>query len=122
MALKRCTLCRSLYDDRQTFKTNNICPVCAMKLNTTYNKIHDYLKKNGAQKNFNARTLAAEIRADPEEVQTLMDLGWLERDIQTYGGMHSERLDLAEKFAHELVIMKRHNRISTYGGTIYRRD
>ena len=92
-----------------------------MRLVGTYNKAHEYLKANGAEKNFNAKTLAAAIMEDPEEVQTLIDLGWLERDIQTYGGMHSERRDLAEKFAHELVVMKQHRKLNSYGGTIYSR-
>ena len=57
-----------------------------------------------------------------QEVQALVELGYIERDLQTYGkNKKSSRQHLADQFNNELEKMK-HEGVTTYGGIVYSRD
>ena len=55
------------------------------------------------------------------DIQELIELGYLERDLQTYGrDRKASRQDLADAFNQELTKMRK--KVITYGGEKYARD
>lgn len=122
MALRECKVCKTLYDDETYIGTTEICHDCRMRLEGTYGRIHDHIRNRKKIDLHDIQRLAEETGTSPAEMQIILELGWLERDIQTYGGSVSERQKLAEVFAHELQKMiEEHKQIYTYGGKIYSR-
>ena len=102
MALRECKVCKSLYDDETYAGTTEICRDCRMRLEGTYNRIHDYLRDHDTQGKIHAGILARETGTTLAEMAIILELGWLERDIQTYSGTISDRQALAREFAEEL--------------------
>lgn len=121
MSLRECKICKTLYDDTTYIGTTEICHSCRMMLEGTYGRIHNYLKDNAPFERINIERLAQETGTTPAEMEILFNLGWLDRDIQTYSGGHSERSELAEIFRRELEKMIERGKIQTYGGKIYKR-
>ena len=121
MSLRECKICKSLYDDEIYLGTKEICHNCRMRLEGTYSRIHDYLKAHSPQDKIDITELAEYTSTTPEEMKLLLELGWLERDIQTYSYTISDRQILAEEFARELGKMIERKEANTYGGKIYSR-
>ncbi|MBR0150604.1 MAG: hypothetical protein IJP89_04505 [Synergistaceae bacterium] len=121
MSLRECKVCKSLYDDEIYLGTKEICHNCRMRLEGTYNRIHNYLKGHSPQDKIDITELAECTSTTPEEMKLLLELGWLERDIQTYSYTISDRQILAEEFARELSKMIERGKTTTYGGKIYSR-
>ena len=121
MALRECKVCKTLYDDETNIGTTEICHSCRMRLEGTYGRIHSYLKDNAPHTHIDIGRLAAETGTTPAEMQIIFELGWLERDIQTYSGTRSERQELAEEFARELrKMIEEHKKARAYGGAHHR--
>ncbi|MBQ9388624.1 MAG: hypothetical protein IJR27_02090 [Synergistaceae bacterium] len=121
MALRECKVCKSLYDDRTYIGTTEICHNCRMRLEGTYARLHNYLRDSEPQKKINLERLAENTGTTAAEMKIILELGWLERDIQTYSGTVSDRQALAEEFADELGKMIDRKKVRTYGGKIYGR-
>ncbi|MBR1657330.1 MAG: hypothetical protein IJ697_02555 [Synergistaceae bacterium] len=121
MALRECKVCKSLYDDETYAGTTEICHSCRMRLEGTYGRIHNYLRDREPQKKIYIERLAEDTGTTAAEMKIILELGWLERDIQTYSGTISERQALAEEFSRELDKMIERKKAGTYGGKIYAR-
>ena len=121
MSLRECKVCKTLYDDETYIGTTEICHNCRMRLESTYGRIHNYIRDRKTIDTHNIERLAQDTGTTPAELQIILELGWLERDIQTYGGTVSERQKLAEEFARELQKMIDEHKEIYYGGKIYKR-
>ncbi|MBQ3447896.1 MAG: hypothetical protein IJG37_09675 [Synergistaceae bacterium] len=122
MSLRECKVCRTLYDDETYVGTTEICHDCRMRLEGTYGRIHNHIRDSKSIDPHDLQRLADDTGTTPAEMQIIFELGWLERDIQTYGGTVSERQKLAEEFARELQKMIDERKdVYTYGGKIYSR-
>lgn len=121
MALKECKVCKSLYDDKTYIGTTEICHSCRMRLEGTYGRIHNYLRDHEPQPKIDIEHLARDTGTTAAEMKIILELGWLERDFQTYGSALSERQALAGEFENELAKMIERKKIRTYGGKIYGR-
>ena len=117
MALVECKHCRRIYNG---YEGQRICPDCTRKLEEIYGRVHEYMRDN-QDKNFDLETLADEMEISPVDIQALVDLGYIERDLQTYSrDKKGTRQKLAEAINAEAEKLKRN--ITTYGGMIYSRD
>lgn len=117
MALVECKLCRRIYNG---FEGQRICANCIRRLEEIYGHVHEYMRDN-QDKNFDLETLADEMDISPVDIQALVDLGYIERDLQTYSrDKKGTRQKLAEAINAEAEKLKRN--ITTYGGILYARD
>ena len=117
MPLNECKLCRKIYNG---FEGQKICGACVRRLEEIYGRVHEYMRDN-ADKDFDIDTLADEMDISPVDVQALVDLGYIERDLQTYSrDKKGSRQKLAEAINGEVEKLKRN--ITTYGGVLYARD
>lgn len=121
MSLRECKVCKTLYDDETYIGTTEICHSCRMRLEGTYGRIHNYIRERKKINIDDIQRLAEDSGITLAELQIILELGWLERDIQTYSDTVSERQKLAKEFARELRNMiDEHSKIHTYGGANYR--
>ena len=120
MSLRECKVCKTLYDDETYIGTTEICHNCRMRLESTYGRIHNYIRDRKTIDTHNIERLAQDTGTTPAELQIILELGWLERDIQTYTGTISERQKLAKEFEEELAKMTERKKMLTYGGANYR--
>ncbi len=119
MALVKCRLCGMLYDSINIPK-HKICPNCIRRLDELYGHVHEYMRDN-EDENFDIYKLAEAMDLDTADVQALVDLGYIERDLQTYSRKRrGPRGELADKINGEIDKMKR-NKVTTYGGVVYSR-
>ncbi|MBQ7734022.1 MAG: hypothetical protein IJT58_08400, partial [Synergistaceae bacterium] len=85
--------------------------------------------RDNTDEKFDMVQLADLIGADPRDIQELLEMGWLDRDIELYlkknnknnGVIHSPRQVMAQKFGSELDKMKSKSKQTMYGGEIYQR-
>ncbi|MBQ7169217.1 MAG: hypothetical protein IJR63_04880 [Synergistaceae bacterium] len=117
MALRECKVCKSLYDDETFIGVTEICHSCRMRLEGTYGRIHNYIRTT---KDIDIARMMEETKTTPAEMEIILELGWLERDIQTYTGTVTERQKLAKEFAEELAKMIERTKATTYGGVNHR--
>lgn len=117
MSLRECKVCKTLYDDETFIGTTEICHNCRMRLEGTYGRIHNYIREH---RSIDIAKIIYETRTTPAEMEIILELGWLERDIQTYTGTISERQKLAKEFEEELAKMIERKESHTYGGANYR--
>ena len=120
MSWRKCRICQAFYDDRAYYARRGLCYNCMSKLEDISNRVHDYIKTHEIT-NINVHAIAREVKANPEDIENLFELGFLERDIKTYSNVKTERQELAEKFRREMNVMTRQRKITTYGGHIYSR-
>lgn len=71
--------------------------------------------------NFDIEELSDAMDIPARDIQILIELGYLERDIQTYGKDLSPRQKLALELGEEIDRMKARYELTTYGGIIYKR-
>ena len=117
MALVECKLCRRIYNG---VEGQRICGNCIRRLAEIYGHVHEYMRDN-QDKNFDLETLADEMDISPVDIQALVDLGYIERDLQTYiKDKKGSRQKLAEAINAEAEKLKRN--ITTYGGVLYARE
>ena len=117
MPLTECRLCRRIYNG---FEGLRVCGNCIRRLEEIYGRVHEYMRDN-QDKDFDLETLADEMEISPVDIQALVDLGYIERDLQTYSrDKKGSRQKLAEALHAEAEKLKRN--ITTYGGVIYSRD
>ena len=121
MALRECKVCKTLFDDETYAGPSEICHDCRMRLEGTYGRIHNYLRDRYPHRKIDIERVAQETGTTIAEMKIILDLGWLERDIQTYSGTMSDRQILAEEFERELAKMIERKKTRTYGGKFYSR-
>ena len=118
MGLVKCRMCGMLYESGQ--QTYRICRKCQQRLEELYGRVHEYMRDN-EDEDFDIYNLADAMDISTMDVQALVDLGYIERDLQTYSKhKRGSREVLAAKLNNELEKMKKG--ITTYGGMIYSRD
>ena len=118
MGLVKCRLCGMLYESGQ--QTHRICRRCRQRLEELYGRVHEYMRDN-EDEDFDIYNLADAMDISTADVQALVDLGYIERDLQTYSkSKKGSREVLATKLNNELEKMKKE--VTTYGGMIYSRD
>ena len=119
MGLVKCRMCGMLYESgHQTYR---ICRKCQQRLEELYGRVHEYMRDN-EEEDFDIYNLADAMDISTMDVQALVDLGYIERDLQTYSKhKRGSREVLAAKLNNELEKMKREN-VTTYGGVVYARD
>ena len=117
MSFTKCRLCRRVFTEGGR---KSICPSCIRRLDELYGSIHEYMRDHEDEE-FDIHNLAEETDAKPADIQALVDLGYIERDIALYGKKDTDRSRLANAFSRELDKMSR-NRLTTYGGDIYARS
>lgn len=115
--LTECKLCGRVYNG---FDGQKICGDCIRRLEGIYGQVHEYMRDN-QNRDFDLDTLADEMDISPLDVQALVDLGYIERDLQTYSrDKKGSRQKLAEAINVEVEKLRRN--ITTYGGVIYARE
>ena len=115
MALVECKHCRRIYNG---YEGQRICPDCTRKLEEIYGHVHEYMRDN-QDRNFDLETLADEMDISPVDIQALVDLGYIERDLQTYSrDKKGSRQKLAEAIGAEADKLKRN--MSAYSGVYSR--
>lgn len=117
MPLMKCRLCGKIFTDGGR---DNVCPLCLRRLGDLYGEVHEYMRDNEDEE-FDVYKLAEELNVSTADIQALVDLGYIERDLAMYGKNETDRSKLAEAFSAEIDKMNR-NKLTTYGGDIYARD
>ena len=97
-----------------------MCPKCLRRLGDLYAVVHEYLRDN-EDEDFDVYHLADAMDVSPVDIQALIDLGYLERDLGLYGKHETARSRLAHAFTNEIDKMRR-NKLTTYGGQVYARS
>ena len=117
MPLIKCRLCGRIFTHGGK---NNICPLCVRRLEELYGLVHEHMRDN-EDKNFDIYKLADEMGVSTADIQALVDLGYIERDIGLYGKRETQRSKLANAFNSELEKMRR-EKLMFYGGEVYSRE
>ncbi|NLL37761.1 MAG: hypothetical protein GX256_09610 [Fretibacterium sp.] len=125
MALITCRLCGKIF----TAAGGRSCPDCLDRLDKLYPQVREVIRSN-PRTHFNVDTLAEKIGVDIRDVQALVDMGYLDRDLDQsfFTAEDSSRQQLAREFERTLNSMKAESaaRISkgpsTYGQQVYSKD
>ena len=117
MPLMKCRLCGKIYTNGGR---DNVCPICLRRLGDLYGEVHEYMRDNEDEE-FDVYKLAESLGVSTADIQALVDLGYIERDLAMYGKNETDRTKLAQAFSAEIDKMNR-NKLTTYGGDIYARD
>ena len=80
MALNTCKLCRKLFTAESGKAGGKVCPECRQRLDELYSDVRHYLRDHPRDE-FNVEMVADALSADIRDVQELVDLGYLERDL-----------------------------------------
>lgn len=97
MALTSCRLCGKVFSSE--FE-QDICPECAKYIETIYSEAHDYIKQQ--KQGFSAEQIADVTDVNINEIKRLMNLGYFERDMQTYGPRPTQRQKLVMEILEEI--------------------
>ena len=102
MALISCKLCGKIF----TSAGGRTCSACLSRLDELYPRVRDYLRDN-PKMDFNVESLSDELGADIRDVQALVDMGYLARDIGRRADNEAlNRQKLAKEFESSLQQMK----------------
>ncbi len=121
MPLFLCSLCGKVYDPATVTGNKGICHECKNNLDNMYVQIHRVFTRRGEIDSINLQDIAEEAEMNLEDVKLLYELGYFERDMQTYCRIPSARQELAREFNREVDVLREHKKITTYSGTIYKR-
>jgi len=80
MALGTCKLCRKIFTPEHGKVASKICPDCRERLEKLYAEVREYLRDHSKDE-FNVEEVADNLHADIRDVQELVDLGYLDRDV-----------------------------------------
>ena len=102
MPLNPCKLCGKVF----TSAGGRTCPACHARLDELYPRVRKYLRDN-PKVNFNVETIAEDMEADIRDVQSLVDMGYLDRDVgRQTSSEEVKRQKLAKEFEDSLKQMK----------------
>ena len=114
-------MCGKVFNGASMPSSRKICPECLTKLEAMYSELHDYIRRCNGDVLFDPAYLAEATGISIENVKLLIDMGYLERDIQTWSSTPSERSLQAKKFEREIDQIVQERRNTTYGGKVYKR-
>ena len=118
MPLISCKLCGKIF----TSSGGRTCPACHTRLDELYPRVREYLRDN-PKVGFNVETIAEYIDADIRDVQSLVDMGYLDRDVNRQTDAATvQRQKLAKEFEDSLKQMKeasQKTKTVTYGQQRY---
>ena len=102
MPLLPCRLCGKVF----TSSGGRTCPACHARLDELYPRVRQHLRDN-PKKAFNVEMVADAMEVDIRDVQGLVDLGYLDRDIGWQADPETlKRQKLAQEFEASLKQMK----------------
>jgi hypothetical protein len=102
MALQTCKLCGKIFSSAG----GRTCTTCLGRIDELYPLVRDYLRDN-PKIGFNVETLAEEVNADIRYIQALVDMGYLDRDVDRRADQETTaREKLAKEFEASLKQMK----------------
>ena len=102
MPLITCRLCGKIF----TSSGGRTCSACHLRLDELYPRVRQYLRDN-PKVNFNVEMVADALDTDIRDIQSLVDMGYLERDIGTQTDPETARRQkLAQEFESSLKQMK----------------
>ncbi|MBQ7577540.1 MAG: hypothetical protein IJT21_04630 [Synergistaceae bacterium] len=124
--LKSCKLCGKVFNYEGG--PVKVCLDCFRRLEEVYTHSHDYLRDNDDEK-IDFVKLSDAIGADPRDVQELIEMGWLDRELSSYKKNRARRYLEAEELQDALKKVtgssdddeKKKNKRMFYGGEIYQR-
>ena len=115
MPLIECRLCGRVFTHGGR---KNVCPMCLRRLGDLYAEVHEYMRDH-EEEDFDINKLSEWMDISPVDIQALIDLGYLTRDLRDED---EDRRRLAQALSGELAKMdKEHHKLTTYGGAIYSR-
>ncbi len=102
MPLLSCKLCGKIF----TSAGGRTCPACLQRLDGLYPRVRDFLRDN-PKLQFNVETLSAELEVEIRDIQALVDMGYLDRDLaSSTNSQEASKQKLAQEFENSLKQMK----------------
>ena len=102
MPLLSCRHCGKVFNSAG----GRTCPACLNRLEALYPEVRDFLRDH-PKAEFNVETLAEELNVEIRDIQALVDMGYLDRDIKgEYRSEDRHRQKLAKEFEDSLKQMK----------------
>ena len=102
MPLLPCKLCGKLFSS----SGGRTCTACHSRLDELYPRVREHLRDN-PKVAFNVETVAEAMEVDIRDIQGLIDMGYLDRDIGTQTGSEvTRRQQLAKEFEDSLKQMQ----------------
>ena len=115
MNITGCKLCGRIVNAEGT----RICRNCMHRLENVYSQIHNYMRDN-PDETFNIERLSEDLDINPADIQMLIELGYIDREIAENSGRERARRELAGILTNELEDMKK-KKVTSYGGAKYAR-
>ena len=115
MDITGCKLCGRIVNNEWP----RICRNCLHRLDEEYSDIHNYMRDN-PDETFDIERLSEDLDINPADIQMLIELGYIDREIQMKSKTKSEKRKLAGVLANELEDMKK-KKVTSYGGAKYAR-
>lgn len=115
MEITGCKLCGRIVNAEGT----RICRNCMHRLEGVYSNIHNYMRDN-PDETFDIERLAEDLGINPADIQALIELGYIDREIAENSARAKARRELAGILANELEDMKK-KKVTSYGGSKYAR-
>ena len=116
MDITGCKLCGRIVNAEGT----RICRNCMHRLEKEYSEIHNHMRDNQDEA-FDIERLSEELDINPADIQTLIELGYNDREIAENSDRERARRELAGILTGELEDIKK-RKITTYGGSKYARS
>ncbi|MDR1873570.1 MAG: hypothetical protein LBQ90_00945 [Synergistaceae bacterium] len=102
MPLLTCKLCGKVF----TSAGGRTCPACLDRLDALYPTLREFLRDN-PKVGFNVESLSDTLGIDIRDVQALVDMGYLDRDLgKSVQNLDLDRQKLAKEFEDSLKQMK----------------
>jgi hypothetical protein len=102
MPLLTCKLCGKLF----TSAGGRTCPACLDRLDELYPKLREFLRDN-PKIAFNVESLSETLGMDIRDIQALVDMGYLDRDLEkSVQTSDVDKQKLAREFENSLKEMK----------------
>ena len=115
MDITECRLCGRIVKGEWP----RICRNCLHRLDEVYSDIHNYMRDNPYE-TFDIEKLSEDLDINPADIQMLIELGYIDREIAMKSEKDAARKRLAGIFADELEDMKK-KKVTSYGGAKYAR-
>ena len=119
MPLLTCKLCGKIFSS----SGGRTCPACHKRLDELYPRVREYLRDH-PKSAFNVEMVADDLEVDIRDIQALLDLGYLDRDVGSQTDSDTiRRQKLAQEFETSLKQMKgtpaQSNKSVSYGQQRY---
>ena len=102
MPLLACKICGKVF----TSSGGRTCPTCHARFDALYPRVREYMRDN-PKLGFSVDTLADALEVDVRDIQSLVELGYLDRDVATRADPETlRRQKLAEEFEKSLKQIK----------------